>query len=103
MKTIKEKNEIAKEEAEGYIGRFKDVLSCDIMGYGIRPKVYPSNEDNYKLTKDACFLAMEHLNLKRLGCFNTYGEFENKYDKKKFQYYDRIYNQVVKIRKQVKK
>ncbi len=103
MKTIKEKNKIAKEEAESYIERFKDVLSCDMMGYSVRPKVFPSNEDTYKLIKDACFLAMEHLNLKRLGCFDIYGDFENKYAKKKFQYYDKIYNQVVKIRKQVKK
>ena len=101
--TIKEKNKRAKEQAESYIKRFKDILSCDMMGYGIRPSVYPSDEDNYKLTKDACFLAMEHLNYKILGYFNLHGELENKYAKKKFQWYDKVYNQVVKIRKSCKK
>lgn len=103
INTSKEKNKRIKEEAEAYVKRFKNVLSYDIMGYSIKPTVYPTDEDNYKLTKDACFLAMEHLNYKRLGYFNLHGDLENKDAKKKFQWYDRVYDQVVKIKKSCKK
>ena len=102
METLIDINKKAKQDAEACIRRFRNALSYDIMGYSIRPKHIPTAEDDYKLTKDACFLAMEHLNFQRLGYFNRYGELDSKHAKKKFNYYDKIYKEVVKIRSKTK-
>lgn len=102
METLIDINKKVKEDAEACIRRFRNVLSYDLMGYSIRPKHVPTDEDDYKLTKDACLLAMEHLNLKRLGYFNRYGELDSKHAKKQFNYYDKIYKEVFKIRNKTK-
>jgi len=102
METLIDINKKVKTDAEACIRRFRIALSYDIMGYSIRPEQTLTEEDDYKLTKDACFLAMEHLNFQRQGYFNRYGELDSKHAKKKFNYYDKMYKEVVKIRKKTK-
>lgn len=102
MEKLIDINEKVKIDAEACIKRFRIALSYDIMGYNIRHKQILTDEDNYKLTKDACFLAMEHLNLQRLGYFNRYGDLDSKHAKKKFNYYDKMYKEVAKIRNKTK-
>ena len=81
METLIDINKKVKQDAETCIRRFRIALSYDIMGYSIRPKQTLTEEDNYKLTKDACFLAMEHLNFQRIGYFNRYRSEERRVGK----------------------
>ena len=47
METLIDINKKVKEDAEACIRRFRNVLSYDLMGYSIRPKHVPTEEDDY--------------------------------------------------------